>query len=625
MPLRPTARRAALRIAPRLALAVSIAAVTSFASMVMPVQAHVRILDRDTDRGGDSDRRDDRDRDDRDRDDRRDDRDRRIIKIKPAIGRPGDLVTITGDDIGEFHVRITLGGISANIVSVAENRVTFVVPAGVPAGAETVVVTTPRGRHGSITFQVLEGVLLTGKAKAPASSALVNIPPVPVDGTQIENGVIMTRLSVRLTPDSTVAQVNAALISVNGGIVTMAPGTLSIAVGIPRPSTLANLESLVATLNRQPGIRLASLALEVSSKLFLSPLDFVAARSLFPSRFPAAWNALALVVATDAHGSVVCTRPKVPVLIADFFGSVPPGFSGQVPFFQSAAPARRILSADDAGHGYLVALAGVSRVGANPFGECLDVRLIQSAGFFPDQDIVSIQSHMPAAPTKFIVNYSMGFADSCGGSASGQPCQPPSDRMPGATTRAFHATTWKEMTAARWPDFLMVVAAGNEGLEESTTIYPAMGDARFGSPMAIAAFHDPTLGFVDDVHLWDPPPAFAANGFLSLAGDAAQVASDLHARGLDTPASVAPNVVVVGSANNMLASNAVSKRVTPEQLVQSGFSDRNSDVLAVGEEPFGVSGLKGTSFSAPQVTGLACAAARHHPPSDSAECAQRSD
>ncbi len=212
---------------------------------------------------------------------------------------------------------------------------------------------------------------------------------------------------------------------------------------------------------------------------------------------------------------------------------------------------------------------------------------------------------MPDAPTKFIVNYSMGFEDSCAGSASGQPCQPPSDRMPSATTRAFHATTWKEMTAARWPDFLMVVAAGNEGLEESTTIYPAMGDAQFGTPMAIAAFPDPTLGFVDRVQLWDPRPAFAANGFLSLAGDAAQVASDLHARGLDTPASVAPNVVVVASANNMLASNAVSKRVTPEQLVQSGFSDRNADVLAVGEELFGVPRFKGTSLSAPQVTGLA--------------------
>jgi len=417
MPLRLTARRAVLRIAPRLALAVSIGAVASFASMVMPVQAHLGILDRDKDRDGDSDRRDDRDRDDR-----RDERDRRIIKIKPAIGRPGDLVTITGDDIGEFHVRITVGGISANIVSVAENRVTFVVPAGVPAGAETVVVTTPRGRHGSIAFQVLEGVLLPGKANAPASSTLVNIPPVPVDGTQIENGVIMTRLSVRLTPDSTVAQVNAALLAVNGGIVTMAPGTLSIAVGIPRQLTLANLERLAATLSRQPGIRLASLALEVSPKVFFYPVNFVAARSLFPSRFPASWNAGALVVTADADGSIICTRPKVPVLIGDFFGSVPPTFSDQVPFFRPAAPARRPLSADDSDHGYLVALTGVSRVGANPFGECLDVRLVQSAGFFPDQDIISIQSHMPASPTKFIVNYSMGFEDSCAGARLPDGC-----------------------------------------------------------------------------------------------------------------------------------------------------------------------------------------------------------
>ena len=254
-----------------------------------------------------------------------------------------------------------------------------------------------------------------------------------------------------------------------------------------------------------------------------------------------------------------------------------------------------------------MALTAAGRLGANPFDECLDVRLVQSAGFFPDQDIISITRHMPAAPEKFIVNYSLGFHDQCGGSAAGLPCEPPSDVMPSAQTRALHAITWKEKTEARWPDFLMVVAGGNERNDESGAIYPGVGDAQFGSPMAMAAFADPSLSFVENETLWDPPLGFAAVGFDSLgstADEAASLASDLQARNLDRPDAIAPNVITVGSTANRPAPNVLTTAVSPEQLVESVFSDANPDVKAIGEQIFNDPTFNGTSFSAPQVTGL---------------------
>jgi hypothetical protein len=537
----------------------------------------------------------------------------RIVCISPAVARPGDTVTIDGNGFGAHNVQIEVGGVRATVLTANGHQVTFRVPDGVAPGSVLVTATNPGGRSGTIALRVIDGILLSGRANASAARALTSVPPVPVDGDAIDNGVILTRLAVRLTPNATVGQVNAALARVNGGIVTMEPGTLSIAVSVPRQPTVSGLERLASTLNRQPGIRLASLALEVSPQqlpFYDGTVDAVINdRFLLPSRFPAAWNAASLAIAQTDEGTLVCRQPRVPILIADFFGAEPPtGFSTGLPSVQAPARAARPLTPEDSRHGYIVALTAAGRLGANPFHECLDVRLVQSAGFFPDQDIISITRHMPAAPEKFIVNYSLGFRDECGGSRAGLPCQPPSDVMPSARTRAVHAMTWKEKTQARWPDFLMVVAGGNQRNDESAAIYPGVADAQFGSPMAIAAFPDPLFSFVESLSLWTPSAGFAAAGFESLGttpADAAILAGDVQAKGLDGPDAVAPNVITVGSTTNRPASNVLTTAVSPEQLVESAFSDANPDVKAIGEQIFNDPTFTGTSLSAPQVTGLA--------------------
>jgi hypothetical protein len=137
-------------------------------------------------------------------------------------------------------------------------------------------------------------------------------------------------------------------------------------------------------------------------------------------------------------------------------------------------------------------------------------------------------------------------------------------------------------------------------------IYPGVSDARWSSRVAIGAWSDPLFGFVSDVTQWVPTPEFAAQGFVSLAALPPQelsLASDVRALHLDGLDSVASNVFIVGSSTNMSEGNVMTRRVAPEELTESTFSNRNPDVLAVGEGIFAGS-QQGTSLSAPQVAGL---------------------
>jgi hypothetical protein len=79
----------------------------------------------------------------------------------------------------------------------------------------------------------------------------------------------------------------------------------------------------------------------------------------------------------------------------------------------------------------------------------------------------------------------------------------------------------------------------------------------------------------------------------------------VQAGGLDGPDAVAPNVITVGSTANRSAANVLTTAVSPEQLVESAFSDANPDVKAIGEQILNDPTFNGTSLSAPQVTGLA--------------------
>ena len=75
--------------------------------------------------------------------------------------------------------------------------------------------------------------------QAPRRSEDSRGPGVGVDDSQIEDHVILTRLDPRLAPTATVAQLNAALRLVEGGIISMARGFAGLTVAVPRQRTSA--------------------------------------------------------------------------------------------------------------------------------------------------------------------------------------------------------------------------------------------------------------------------------------------------------------------------------------------------------------------------------------------------
>ena len=248
----------------------------------------------------------------------------RIEQISPSSARRGEIVTVSGIGFGALDAVLTVGGIAAPVLRATGNTVVFRVPPTAPFGSVEITTTNPGGRTGQIKLQILEGTLLSGPLTQFAGDAMTDLPPIGVEGSDIQNGVIMTRLAARLTPDATVGQVNAALGEIGAGIVTMSRGTLSLTLAIPRQPTLAAVEALANRVSVLPGIRLAWPAVVVSPKFlpFVDPnrlsIELVTERFLLPSRFPAAWNVAKLAVGIGDDGSLVCTQEKVPVLILDF-------------------------------------------------------------------------------------------------------------------------------------------------------------------------------------------------------------------------------------------------------------------------------------------------------------------
>jgi hypothetical protein len=259
-----------------------------------------------------------------------------IDTISPAAARPGDSVTITGRGFGAINVRITVGGVPADVVAATGSRVTFRVPEGVAQGATTVTAINPGGQSGSIAFQIIEGVLLPGAANALASTAETLRLPTSANRADIDDGLILTRLDVRITAAATVGQVNAALLAVNGGIDSMHLGGLGLTIVIPRQPLIDAIEAIIARLRSMPGIAFALPAQE-SAPLVLPPGAQSVGNQAFPTRFPAAWNAKRLALQD-------CTTRRVPILVADgFTSSLPAGyadFSTEIPPTSFAVPDR---------------------------------------------------------------------------------------------------------------------------------------------------------------------------------------------------------------------------------------------------------------------------------------------
>lgn len=470
------------------------------------------------------------------------------------------------------------------------------------------------------------GLPLSGRPRDLASKALFDLPPVGVDPSQIENGVILTRIDLRISVSASVQEVNAALAKVGGRIVSMSAGDLAMTIAVPRQASLSALRHLADVLSAQPGIGLARPGFEPQPLTFrkdgstvVDPAFLVSRRFLMPSRFPAAINvgtsrASGGPLLTSAGG---CKVDPVTILVPDFFGAtVPAGFQSQVPFLPPDTPLATFPDPNSPGayHGYLVgAIVGA----ANPYWPCLIVTPIQSAGLTPDQETRALLPLMPPlGEDKFIVTRSLGYT-TC--ATAPDPCEAPDGQIYRPADRAEDALTWKALTRKRWGDFLMINAAGNERNKDGTRIYPGLGEAAYDNHPAIAALTDPLFSFVSDTALWNPLIPLDANGgaFVSLVADSATVAqltNDVNDAGLAGPDSIPTDVLIVGSSTNEPRSATQTAFVPPEQLTESLFSNSGSDLRAVGEGTFDpglppgsdlhAEGFNGTSFATPQVAGL---------------------
>jgi len=481
------------------------------------------------------------------------------------------------------------------------------------------------------------GVLLQGPADMPAVDATTDRPPVAVDASEIENGVIMTRLDLHLTPGAAVGQVNAALALVHGGVVSMLHGYPTLTIAIPRPADLDALATVVQTLRAASGISWTAIA-HVADPKVLPPSpagnNQPQLSHLLPTRFPAAWNASQL--ATE-----FCAARKVRLLVADIFQR-PPLTGAYANFLDEIPEANFTLSGGrgpaDETHGYdvtttLAALFNTTNpTGANPFSDCLEIDAIQLSGLTESQRLEAIALKFP--PGKFLLNYSIGYRDkldqtiiddcTANGCTASQ-VETEIGALP--LTRAYDGADWISLTANRSDDFLLSVAAGNEADEAGTAVYRGLGIAVFDSGMSVATLL-PDDGFLFDGFLWNAPPGFP--GFPKLTASATEMEAFeryMQAAGLAAAGS-AKNVLIVGSTKPGCTFDALADPVntrspltdggttagcTFDALLESDFSDTSDpeasggpDLLAVGEEVFALGGFtQGTSFAAPQVAGLA--------------------
>ena len=62
----------------------------------------------------------------------------RTTSISPSYAAIGDTIVLTGNGLGATNVVVTVSGVRAQVLRATGNRVTFVVPPGVPSGVTTV-------------------------------------------------------------------------------------------------------------------------------------------------------------------------------------------------------------------------------------------------------------------------------------------------------------------------------------------------------------------------------------------------------------------------------------------------------------------------------------------------------
>jgi hypothetical protein len=462
--------------------------------------------------------------------------------------------------------------------------------------------------------------LLAGDPAAPAVSALAAVEPTPAEPQDVVGRTLLTRISLVLKPDASVADVNAAAQRVGATAITFSdPGSIFLTFAVPRQDSPAALDALAGRLDGEAGILFASAGRE-ADRLELPESGGVTASiddldHLLVTRFPAAWN-----VRRAAENG--CAGRKVTVIVPDFYFGTPANFSDQlttqgefaVSFDRTLAEPTAIQTPDP--HGYQVVATLAAKfdaqlsTGANPAPGCLTIRGVNGTRLTTFELVRQTIRAVRRETGPVIVSSSFGYLVKICGSNGDSTCA--------AADIAGAALSIKRNMFARfaqgilWAEFamqpevvnrmLVVQAAGNSADQLLGRVYAGLRSAQLGSPFAIAT----TLANLDSVAadptLWTPVVQPGAP-IIPVPPELFLDARDLGALKTMRDFRVTNPV----TDRNLLLVGAATNRPQLADLRRLEMSNDGATLFAIGENVSTVDFelVDGTSFAAPQVAGLA--------------------
>jgi beta-lactam-binding protein with PASTA domain len=409
---------------------------------------------------------------------------------------------------------ITSSGLILGTVATASS--TTVASGNVISQSPTAASSVASGSAVNLTVSSGGGLsALPGDPTSSAMSAISDLAGSPfVSSTSIDTdpglgSITRGRLELMIQPSATVGQVNAAISSVNGTIITMVTGYAGIVVEFPDPGTIAALQSLANSLSSSPGIASAN---EITVNSFAPEALPANNPTMNPTLYdlaavsaPAVWNTAGLLT---NRSSVPAASGNVTYVQLDFFGAAGPGAG--IAASQDPAYSPFILPTPPSNiHGYAVlsralfdfggdtTLRGIG-AGIAPFTlsqsvpfRPVDLRDYSSVDYAYDDDTVmnsawlAIKSAIKTAspPGNVVFNASLGA------------CPPPPQMACNVSHQTLEAVRWLSLVRGNaWlpvspleQQFIVTTSAGNAGTLDAAINNP-------WSASALLTLSDPVLG-----------------------------------------------------------------------------------------------------------------------------------
>ncbi len=475
------------------------------------------------------------------------------------------------------------------------------------------------------SFDTGVGVVLPGPPLTPARQATYAYGPFASSAQAIVDGRSLDRVRVHFRPLATVGDVNELLAQHDAVIDFMRPGVGAVTLRVPVQLDEAAMDALVERIAAHPQVAYVR-PLEVTGDPQRlppgsagQPENRILLQHLLPTRFPAAWNASRLLLAQ-------CASNPVEVLVEDFWHPSPGAAMldriRELPRFSIVYPsggreAYPPVQDQRYVHGYQVAhyigslFDADEPTAAMPFAECLRV-----VGY-STQGVDQVEMHWLlneallsfSADVKVILNRSLTSTFLEKRLCTPSTCPPQAFRhLPARVMSvAEQALSALDLLRAQSDRLLIVNNAGNDRDAAWAPVYSGLSLATTASAYAWARhlsgpgapIRQRLEEFIDGRAYWRPRPAYP--GFPTFVLDPVRRAYiDALFETYQVPLQMPPVAVLnVGAATN---------GGTPAQMFEAPFSNSAPDLLVPGEDLQPLTGVEpesGTSFSAPQVTGLA--------------------